>query len=333
VERAVLRCPHWDGHDVADFDSAMAAMRSADLLVVSGQGTITDTGGAHATLILDTIDFVKQRGTPVAMLGQGLGPLADGALRSLCAQVLPGLTLLAMRERRTGPAIAAALGVSPDRLAVSGDDAVELAYEARSDLAGRAIGVNVRIANNAGIARDVVPVLRPVLHAAARRHDAKLVALPIARHKHSNDPASIREVTESFDEPSDGGQSLTSPLQVIRQAGRCRLVVSCAYHAAVFALAQGVPAVCLSGSRYYDDKFLGLRDMFGEGCEVIPLREGGLSERLEQVIDRFWADSDRMRPALRAAAARQVALGWATYLKLRARIQPPAGTDHGGRAA
>ena len=67
----------------------------------------------------------------------------------------------------------------------------------------------------------------------------------------------------------------TSWVDVFEQIGFCRVLITGSYHAGVFALAQGVPSICVAQSQYYVDKFVGLADQFGEGCRVIQLQESG----------------------------------------------------------
>ncbi len=86
------------------------------------------------------------------MLGQGLGPIHDAELLERAAEVLPRLTLIGVRESRSSVPLLSSLGVPPDRFMVTGDDAIELAYELRRDprscrsVHRPAIGVNVRVA-------------------------------------------------------------------------------------------------------------------------------------------------------------------------------------------
>ena len=70
---------------------------------------------------------------------------------------------------------------------------------------------------------------------------------------------------------SSGGSSNRASTidDVLTAIADCRVVVTGSYHAAVFALSMGVPAVGLAASRYYVDKFKGLADQFGPGCEVV----------------------------------------------------------------
>jgi colanic acid/amylovoran biosynthesis protein len=101
----------------------------------------------------------------------------------------------------------------------------------------------------------------------------------------------------------------------MRQLQRCRIVVTGAYHAAVFALAQGIPAVCLARSPFFVDKFLGLADQFGAGCEVLLLDDADLPKRLASAMERAWASAEQIRPVLLEAAARQIEISRAAYRK------------------
>ena len=51
---------------------------------------------------------------------------------------------------------------------------------------------------------------------------------------------------------------IVSPEDVINCIARTRLVLTGSYHAAVFALAMGRPAICVAASGYYRSKFYGL---------------------------------------------------------------------------
>jgi polysaccharide pyruvyl transferase WcaK-like protein len=120
-----------------------------------------------------------------------------------------------------------------------------------------------------------------------------------------------------FDDRSDGGATLDTPLKVIKQISLCRVVVTGAYHAAVFALAQGIPVVCLAKSRDYVAKFLGLEDQFGRGCETIFLDEPDALEKLADAIGRTWQSAELVRRPLQEAARSQIQLSWEAYEQVR----------------
>jgi colanic acid/amylovoran biosynthesis protein len=91
--------------------------------------------------------------------------------------------------------------------------------------------------------------------------------------------------------------------------------VTGSYHAAVFGLAQGVPAVCLTRSRYYDAKFAGLQALFPEACSVVSLDESDFAGRLRAVIEQAWQLPGTVRAAARNAAAGQRAAGRDAYAR------------------
>jgi len=139
--------------------------------------------------------------------------------------------------------------------------------------------------------------------------------VPISRYYGFEDARAIQEVLKGYDESSDGGQSLDTPLKVIGQVSRCRIVVTGAYHSAVFALSQGIPTVCLAKSAYFVDKLMGLADQFGTGCEVV-LLDSDLAENLRACLEKTWNSALEVRPSLLAAAREQIRVGQDAYKRL-----------------
>lgn len=66
------------------------------------------------------------------MVGQGIGPVDDHRLCERMREVLPMVDLIAVREPRKSAAALLSLGVAGERVRMTGDDAVELAYGSRS---------------------------------------------------------------------------------------------------------------------------------------------------------------------------------------------------------
>ena len=89
-----------------------------------------------------------------------------------------------------------------------------------------------------------------------------------------------------------------------------------AYHAAVFALSQGIPVVGISASDDYTAKFLGLEDQFGVGCETVLLGASGASEKLAGALERAWQLAEKVRVPLQEAARRQIALSQGAYERI-----------------
>jgi polysaccharide pyruvyl transferase WcaK-like protein len=320
--------------DAGEIYAFLDALRGADLHVATGGGYITDAFEYHAMRALDTIRIVKRRGKPAVIVGQGLGPIRSPALRANATAALPMVDLIALREHRAAAPLLDRLGVDAARVVTTGDDAIELSYDARDTDLGAGIGVNLRVAFYAEVDRTVIERARAALHDAGEAYGVPLLPVPISHVEGESDVETLRLLLAGVEaecggsecayapppgplpDAADGGSRLVTPLDVIRQVGRCRLVVTGSYHAGVFALSQGIPVVALARSAYYRDKFLGLADQFSVGCEVIRLDDDTLRSKLRHAIDHTWRTAENVRPHLLRAAARQIELGHATYRRL-----------------
>ncbi len=287
----------------------------AGLLVVSGMGGLNDAFKDSACPLLDELEFALQAGVPVVAFGQGIGPISDPELLERARAVLPRLRLIALREARTGLPFLESLGVPRDKIRITGDDAIDLAYRRRPHSLGAAIGINLRLADYAGTGEDILDKLREPLRHSAHALGSNLVSVPISFHESDSD---LRANSRLLGVPEHTPPSLgRSPEDVIDLVGRCRAVVTGSYHGAVFALAQGIPVVGLLQSAYYEQKFAGLEEQFPEGCRLIDFRGQVSARQIEEEILGAWERAPRLREQLLEAAARQIELGRAAYRAAR----------------
>ncbi len=290
-----------------------------DLYVATGAQYMADACRDDALQVLDRLEAASRLGVTTAMVGQGLGPIRDAELKARAAAVLPLVDLIFVRERLTAPALLEAFGVDPARVVMTGDDAVEMAYRARAarvGTLGTAIGFSMRRAPYADVGDEPFTPLRLALQQAAGRHGARLVGFPISQAGHEADDEVIGRLLAGLGRASTRRWRFDTPLEIIRGVGRCRLVVTGGFHVAVFALAQGIPAVCLARSAMYMEKFMGLADQFGPGCRVVCLDDEHLQEGLSAAIEAAWDAAGEVRPQLLEAAARQVEMGRAAYRRI-----------------
>jgi polysaccharide pyruvyl transferase WcaK-like protein len=109
--------------------------------------------------------------------------------------------------------------------------------------------------------------------------------------------------------------------------------VTGAYHLAVFALSQGIPVVALTSTAYYDDKFLGLGAMFGQGLTLVRLDDPDLEQTLTVAIDQAWRTAPDVREPLRTRAHEQVEASRAGFDRVagltQARMATPVGPARG----
>jgi colanic acid/amylovoran biosynthesis protein len=235
--------------------------------------------------------------------------------------VLPGIDLIGLRERRTGPPLLRNLGVSSDRIVVTGDDAVELAHALRRETLGEALGLNVRRAGYVALATEDLTAISDVIEHFLEARGVELVAIPTSRHPTEADLELARLVANGAGANLRDSRELLTVEDAVEQIADCRILLTGSYHAAVFALSQGISAVCLALNPYYEQKFLGLADLFGEGCFVVKRDSAGNVRELETALTQAWETADTHRAGLLAAASEQVQSGRDAYDRIRGIVE------------
>ena len=325
AERLVAtRHGKYAGSTVRDFRELV---RNCDLVVASGAGQITDSFDGAAKPMLDTMEMAQRQGITTAILGQGIGPIGRPAFRARAARVLPRVDLICVRETLTGPPLLDSLGVSRERVVVTGDDAIETVYANRQDELGTCIGVNLRVSWYSDISDNLVSALRRPLQEAAREVGAPLVSIPISRHPKEDDSGICDRLFEGYPSVAQPANDLVLVEGMVREIGRCRVMITTSYHGGVFALAQGIPVVAWLKSKYFAAKLYGLANQFGVGCEVVTLDEGDWESRLKSAILSAWSSAGLVRPRLLEAARSQLAASKAAYELLRRRFASPLPAD------
>ena len=298
------------GSDASEF---LTAVELADLYVLCGGGLFADPFAHWACDTLRAFRYAQIRGVPTAFFSQGLGPIQSPDLRRLAAQTLPHLRLLALREERISPALAESLGVRPDRMYVTGDDALEAAFASQADPEAGSIGLNLRFSTYSNADGTAAEIVSRVERFAVRLGAAiQLFAIS------TRDPNDLAQIQPYLKSSTAVPELPADPSSVIRDIARCRLVVTGSYHGAVFALAQGIPAVCLFNSNYYSAKFAGLAAAYPEGTALIHLSSPDECASLEPALERFWKESRSLSGLLREQAARQIGQARAAYSRLAA---------------
>jgi polysaccharide pyruvyl transferase WcaK-like protein len=275
----------------------------ADMLVVAGGGFLNDLNIAAASTVLRMARDGIEMGKRLALLSQGLGPVEDSTLLSLLSEVCGKGAYIGLREPCRGPAAVIRAGAWEGRWAVTGDDALELAYgTAQARQYGLHMGFSIRQIAYSGIeAPHLDRVARGFTRLRACTGGA-VSPLPISFNDFENDPGAIERIAGKV----LCGSALDNPYALAEAAGKCRIVVAGAYHAAVFALAQGVPCLCFHASRYYRDKMEGLAAQFGDGCAVVDLENADAAHEIEKRGLELWRRAEDLREPLRLRAAEQL---------------------------
>lgn len=302
--------------DFAEVRTFLDAIRKADLMVVSGSGALADPFCDRALQLMDTLTMAQQLAIPCIMFSQGLGPVENPRLASALRQALPGVKRIGIRESVCSPEILAAAGVTSIQICATGDDALDMALDHSSRELGTAIGINLRMTAYSGLTPDVVAPLRSVLSQAAQKYQAALLPIPILRRNDEDLRATRRMVGEMT--AHCGFADADTPCKAVRLTARCRIVITSSYHAAVFALGQGIPAISLVRSPYYAHKFEGLYQQFGEGCTIIRLDEPGFQDHLARRIEWAWNHAASIREGVMPVTRHLVALSQQAYRQVPA---------------
>ena len=301
----------------------LEAVRQADLVVSSGGGFISDVCWWHGVGVLSVLAMAQRLGTPTAMFGQGIGPLTHPVLTRLVTLTMPRLLVIGLREGSGSVPLLRARRVGQERIQVTGDDSLLLATMTERPPTGIAIGLNIRVASYSGIDTSVASQAVAVTSESARRRGVTTLVLPVSRNKFDSDLKALRACGAGHGDNVAGHEfaDIHTPEELAEHAARCRVIVTGSYHAAVFGLAAGVPAVCITSSRYYDLKFEGLGALFPGGCHLV--RPGPLFEReLSDAIDRAWETSETGRDSIHSAALAQVAKADEIYTRFKSLVTP-----------
>lgn len=303
--------------------TAIQAVRSADLVVASGGAYVTDTWWWHAVGVLSLLSLAQRLGKPTAMFGQGIGPIRQRILRAQARAVLPRLTVLGLRESRISWDLALSTGILPGAVTVTGDDSLELF----SDIGtpdGNAMGVNLRVSSYTGVDRVEAATVSGLVLEAAAALDAPIVALPVSRYAVDADIDTLRSLLRRKHSHTDIVlDDIATPEALVRATANCRAIVTGSYHAAVFGLAQGVPAVCLTKLRYYEAKFGGLQSQFPGACFIVSLDEPDYASRIRDMIFQAWSLPVPARAAARETAERLRDAGRKVYTQFRTVVENP----------
>lgn len=301
------------GNALSDPGNFLDHLKQADLVVVSGMGGLNDSFKDSALCFLDLLEAAVRRRIPTAALGQGIGPVEDPELWERMQTVLPQVNLITLREGLAGLPLLNKLGVPHSRILVTGDDSIELAFERRPLNLGRGLGINLRLATYAQLDSDTMSRIRDVLLHVARELKVPIIPVIISQNPADSDATTFRSLLEGLESFWSGELEPAYTAQVIDQIGLCRLVVTGSYHGAVFALSQGIPAICLARSAYYMDKFRGLQDQFGTGCKLYLLDGTMNPHELSETILSHWSSADQFRDGLLSAAQQQIEKSKSAY--------------------
>lgn len=296
-------------------------VKKSDLILFSGGGYINDIFGTGEKA-LNLVLLAKGLGKPVAMMGQGIGPIQSDHFFNKARRALPKVDLIALREKKYSLPLLYSLGVQPENVVVTGDDAIEIIAQEKElpqIETNSGIGINVRVSFYSDICENVLRKISHVLDCIRKKYfEFELYPIPIQFRGSNNDLHNILQIFNciviSFDREKVDCFNIFDNL--INNIRKCRIVITGSYHAAVFALSMGIPVISIYGTEYYRQKFVGLADMFEAGCVTIDVNREDFEKKMIDVVSELYLNASQFREILLKKRDEQVRLGKEAYNKL-----------------
>lgn len=272
------------------------ALRGARLLVSGGGSLVQDvTSARSAVYYLGTMLAAAARGVPVAVVGQGIGPLRRPWVRRLARVAYERTAAVSVRDAASA-ALLQALGVSGD--VHLGADLALLAPSAAAERARalvQAAGLDparplLAVAPRSWPGLLDAAALGRVAGTVARARGLQVMALPFDRVRDAAVAAAVARAA--------GGRvvAVERPDEAMAVVGLAALVLAVRLHALVFAVAGGVPAVALA----YDPKVAA----FAAEAGLASVRQAAAAAEVEAALAAAWDAREATRAALAAAVPR-----------------------------
>lgn len=258
-------------------------------VVISGAGGITDEFALHGVVGWSAIVRRAQRsGLPVALIGQGIGPIVDQRTRNEVRMMLESADLVTLRDGASLEVIRS-LGYEGEAvvtadwaiaLDVGDSDRIQARHLASEVTGGReylAVSFHDRATIGKGGRRALVEVMTDIASQAQEHGLAILGIANCTNRGRTDDRIYMRRL---FDELPSSVASSCRVMESVLSApvaramfGDAKAVVATRYHPIVFSLAEGTPAYGLSFDPYYDQKLGGALGWYGEADHVVDMRD------------------------------------------------------------
>lgn len=295
------------------------AVRSIDALFIAGGGYFAEHFLGQCDSVIETAEIAVSVGKPVYFCGQGFGPLENPSIVARLTKLLKRAKRVSIREAGNSADFLDDIGISDDKVMCTGDDALTLIRDCDSHRSRTDIGLNLRVSGYSGLSSETLVLFRDGLGQFLDARQTHSSTIPISFFENEDDNTRVNDLMNGLNN-HDSTLVDDSPAGIVAAVGKCRMVITGSYHAAVFALSQGVPVIALVASEYYKRKFGGLLLQFGTGIHLLSLDQindaNAVFERISQVYD----SAPEVSGPLLAAAARQQTLAGQYYSTIFAEL-------------
>jgi polysaccharide pyruvyl transferase WcaK-like protein len=290
----------------------LRTVRESSGVIISGAGAINDDFAPHGIAAWGLIvEWAKLSGKPVALVGQGIGPVDEADSREVATRMLRNADLLTVRERFSA-SVAVDLGVPEKDVVVTPDWALTVfprkedrvaADLLRRELVGDgpflAVSFHRRHTTTHADLRTLSSLLEKLVTGARDRGQRTLYVPNMTAGGYSDDRATAQLLMSDW----TGSLRDNVTVQMTRSTPRITRallagatgLISTRYHPMVFAFSEATPCVGVSYDAYYDQKLGGVSALFAVSGNVHRL--GSSSLDAGPVFDQLNAQDLSTTPA------------------------------------
>lgn len=271
---------------------AMRTVQEVGLVVTYGSGALNDLW-LQTNLLRWSLVYICARiiGRPVALTGQGIGPLRNRLARFLLGRALQNVQLITLREPGKSVELLGDLRVKRPKILITGDDALvqrRLSDEQLNEILNSegvptdqaGIAVHIRPTDYESHLADIYPTIARALDKLVEKTGKHVLFVPMSYKSTIDDRDASENIRRQMRRSENAHvlQKEYSAAQVKAIIGSQSLAIGVSYHFGVFALSSGVPTICLYSNEYYQMKSVGLYAGFGPGAQPVDLHAVSASD-------------------------------------------------------
>lgn len=280
---------------------AMAAMVSADALVISGGGNLCSRWPLHILERFAMANLAHALGKPVFILGQTIGPWLSAEDRPVVGALLGTACWVGVREAASHALAREILGTAA-RLHLQDDDAASLVPEGfEPPPTPPVVLLTLHPFLDLGAGSPGLGALTAELRALTAATGAELAFLPHATPRNPGEQGDLDVAAALARELPLRVLQMPDVTEAVAAARRANLIVSSRYHPLVFGLAAGVPCLGLPVDEYTRVKLHGALAGRGQQAALFPMDRSGC-EGLADAAMRLWDRRCDIRAELATAS-------------------------------
>lgn len=266
-----------------------------DALHMVGGGYLTDTFPEILIQVFCLVQAFAEQRKPIVFTGQQVGPFQSRVLQRLAGRLLRSAQFVGLREPAHSVELCQKFHLDPTRFQVMGDDCFGLPCSDEAEIAaclaahdvepGKFLAFNVRVGFYAAGHGEYLRFIARLAEGLARALGLPVLMVPIAFNNSDSDDRTAEQLlnlTQHTEARRINSEHLTPGL-ARGLLGKAFGAVGVSYHFCTFALAQGVPAVCLHDGDYYSQKARGICGFWQDNRLAISLQHADISSAVKQV--------------------------------------------------